>query len=95
MSELTTKVAKRINARFGEKTLDGTYKLILEGEPVFIDQNGAHLIDETADCTITMSEKNFTKLIKGDLNPAIAVMTGKIKIAGDLKLATKLSSLLG
>lgn len=95
MSALTTKVADRINANINERKIEGSYKLVLEGETVFIDQSGATLSDQKADCTISMSEKNFTKLVKGELNPAMAVMTGKIKIAGDLKMATKLSSLLG
>ncbi len=94
MSALTTKVADRINANIHERTLEGSYKLVLEGAPLFIDQSGATLSDQDADCTIRMSEENFTKLVKGELNPAMAVMTGKIKISGDLKLATKLSSLL-
>ena len=49
--------------------------------------------DEKADCTVKMSEEDFQKLIKGALNPMGAVMSGKIKIDGDMGVAMKLQSL--
>ena len=50
--------------------------------------------DKDADCTISITPDNFKALIKGDLNPMMAVMTGKIKIKGDMGVAMKLQSLL-
>ena len=35
------------------------------------------------------------KLVKGELNPMMAVMTGKVKIKGDMGVAMKLQSLVG
>jgi putative sterol carrier protein len=46
-----------------------------------------------ADCTITISEENFEKLVAGDLNPTTAYMTGKLKIKGDMGAAMKLQKL--
>jgi putative sterol carrier protein len=33
-------------------------------------------------------------LLHGDLNPMMAVMTGKVKISGDMTVAMKLQNLL-
>jgi len=51
--------------------------------------------DGEADVTFAMSEEVFRKLVAGQQNPATAVMTGKIKIRGDMGAATKLKTLLG
>lgn len=48
----------------------------------------------TPDCTLSVSEKNFLKLIEGSLNPTTAYMFGKLKIKGDLTLAMKLQGVL-
>ena len=50
--------------------------------------------DKAADCTITISPDNLVALIKGELNPMMAVMSGKVKIKGDMSVAMKLQSLL-
>lgn len=50
--------------------------------------------DMEADCTITLSRKNLEKLVRGELNPMTAFLTGKIKVEGDLSVAMKLQTLL-
>lgn len=47
-----------------------------------------------ADCTITMQDENFVKLVTGQLNPQMAFMTGKLKVAGNMGLALKLQNVL-
>lgn len=47
-----------------------------------------------ADCTIATTEEVFTKLLIGELNPMMAVMTGKVKISGDMSVAMKLQNLI-
>lgn len=49
---------------------------------------------EKADCTLICSQENFIKLVEGKLNPTTAMMTGKLKIKGNLSLAVKLQSIL-
>ncbi|MEI0737598.1 SCP2 sterol-binding domain-containing protein [Paenibacillus sp. JTLBN-2024] len=49
---------------------------------------------ESADCTLTLSEKNFRKLLADDLNATMAFMTGSLKIDGKLGLALKLQEVL-
>ena len=79
--------------------IGGTIKFVLDGAPVFIDGSGdgnsVSAEDKEADCTITTSVETLDKLRSGDLNPMMAVMGGKVKIAGDMGLAMKLQSLLG
>lgn len=48
--------------------------------------------DGAAETTIKLSFDNFKKLAKGDLNPTMAFMTGKIQIAGDMGLAMQLQT---
>ena len=50
--------------------------------------------DMEADCTIRISRKNLEKLLKGDLNPMNAFLTGKIKVDGDVSVAMQLQTLL-
>lgn len=51
--------------------------------------------DKEADCVVKMTPENFNALVKGDLNPMMAMMSGKIKIKGDMGVAMKLQSFLG
>ena len=68
-------------------------------EKIHIDgTNGENLVsmeDKDADCLIVVLKEDFVKLTTGDLNPMMAVMTGKVKIKGDMGIAMKLQSLLG
>ena len=73
-------------------------KFKLDEEAILIDGTGDSNIvsgdDLEADCVISTSMENFIKLKNGELNPMMAVMTGKIKIKGDMGLAMKLQSLI-
>jgi acyl-CoA dehydrogenase len=70
---------------FGEDIIliDGT------GDSNIVSQN-----DEDAGCTISTDTDTFMQLKNGDLNPMMAVMSGKVKIKGDMGLAMKLQSLI-
>jgi len=73
-------------------------KFDLGAEHIFIDGTGQQNVvlasDDAADCTISVSVEDFDRLIKGQLNPMSAMMSGKIKIDGDMSLAMKLQGLL-
>ncbi len=69
-----------------------------EGNIVYLDGSGDQNVvtneDKDADCLIIVTPENFMALASGDLNPMMAVMSGKVKIKGDMGVAMKLQSLL-
>jgi putative sterol carrier protein len=79
--------------------LGKTLKIQLDEGPVFIDLTKDEAVvsneDSDADTTVTTTIDTLDKLRSGDLNPMMAVMSGKVKIQGDMGLALKLQSLLG
>lgn len=60
--------------------IDGVGKLIPDGV-------------EKPDMTITVGDKDWLSIVEGKLDATNAFMTGKVKVAGDMMLAMKLSSL--
>ena len=83
----------------GADPIGNSLKLGIGEKIVHIDGTGEKNIvtseDKEADCVVSISEENFKDLVKGDLNPMMAFMSGKIKIKGDMGVAMKLQSLLG
>jgi hypothetical protein len=60
---------------------------VLEGAP------SAHGLEPRL--SLASSEADFVKLVRGELNPMMAAMTGKLKISGDMGFAMKLTQLFG
>lgn len=79
--------------------LGATFKFVLDDHPIHIDGTGDKNIvteeDKEADCVIITSAETLAKMKNGELNPMMAVMSGKVKIKGDMGLAMKLQSLIG
>ncbi|WP_298163284.1 SCP2 sterol-binding domain-containing protein [Brevundimonas sp.] len=50
--------------------------------------------DKPADATVSMTWDDFMSLSEGKLDPMMAFMQGKLKIAGDMMIAQKLAPLL-
>src|SRR5690606_40282310 len=48
--------------------------------------------ERKADCTLSMSEEVFHKFLNGKINGAMAYMTGKLKIQGEIGKALKLEN---
>jgi putative sterol carrier protein len=46
-----------------------------------------------ATCTIATDSSTFLGIASGQQNPAVAVMTGKVKISGDMGAAMRLKSI--
>jgi len=46
------------------------------------------------DVTVTVNAENAVKLAEGRLNPALALLTRKVKVRGDMVLAARIQRLL-
>jgi len=96
VSEFTTGIDRLI----GEvDELDARIKIVFDDSSIIhIDgkSNPARVTndDVDADVTLKMSLATFNQLYRRELNPAMAAMTGKIRIEGDLMKAIKLEGLL-
>ena len=69
----------------------GDKQIVIDGSS---ETNQVGTDDTNADCTVTLSLEDFNKLVSGNLNPMTAMMSGKMKIDGDMGIAMKLQSLL-
>jgi putative sterol carrier protein len=68
-------------------------------EPMYQVLEDGHLhvhegVADNPDLTVKMSDETFVKFFRGELNSAMAFMTGKIKLKGDMTLAQHLASLV-
>jgi hypothetical protein len=75
-----------------------TLKISFEESQLHIDGTGSANVvtteDKDADCSVKIAFDDFMSLLKGELNPMAAMMSGKLKIKGDMGVAMKLQSLL-
>ncbi len=103
----TERTARSLMAIAGEKvaahkseasTIGAVYKFVLSG-----DGGGTFLVDLTAEpgvketdgeaqCVITMTARDFVRMVEGGANPKLLVLSGKLKIGGDKALALKLNN---
>ena len=60
---------------------------------VFASGTEATTEDNDADCTISVSKDDFIALAEGNLDPMMAFMSGKLKVAGDMSVAMGLQSI--
>ena len=92
---ITAEIAKQAA---NVEALGAKLKFVLDDDIIFIDGSGSENIvsnnDDEADCSIITSKDTLAKLRDGSLNPMMAVMSGKVKIKGDMGLAMKLQSLI-
>lgn len=68
----------------------GPVQIILQDGKVKIADGAA----QEPEVTMILSDKNFSKLLKDDLNTGVAFMTGGLKVEGKLGLALKLQEIV-
>jgi len=64
-------------------------KLVIDGANGKVDNS-----DDPADATISVTWDDFTKISSGAMDPTMAFMQGKLKVAGDMSVAMQLQSLM-
>jgi putative sterol carrier protein len=64
-------------------------KLLIDGANGKVDNS-----DDAADATISIAWDDFTKLAAGAMDPTMAFMQGKLKVAGDMSVAMQLQGLM-
>ena len=72
--------------------VDGEGSLMLDGSGDNVEVSSS---DDEADTTIGLDMDTLKGLIEGDLNPAMAFMTGKLAVSGNMGLAMKLQGMIG
>lgn len=99
MADLAS-VTDKIRGALGDNSgLGKTVKIDLgDVGKIFIDgassPNSVTNEDKPADATVSISWDDFIALSQGQLDPMMAFMQGKLKIAGDMMIAQKLAPLL-
>lgn len=68
----------------------GPIQILLKEGKVIVEEGTSH----EPEVTLKLSDKNFSKLLKDDLNTTMAFMTGSLKVDGKMGLALKLQEIV-
>ncbi len=83
-----------------ENEKDRVYQVNLEESgplQIVLNSGRVEVVEGTpheSEVTLFLNEKNFSKLLKDDLNTTMAFMTGGLKVEGKLGLALKLQEIV-
>ncbi|MFA5581208.1 MAG: SCP2 sterol-binding domain-containing protein [Paracoccaceae bacterium] len=96
MDDLIASAVDALNRRLTDGFPAGSAKFIVQDiGAITVDSSGARAADLPADVTLRASADTFIALVEGRLDPARAVMTGKLGIEGDIAMAMQLARALG
>jgi hypothetical protein len=102
----TIEIFERVERKLKEKPDDFTevgavYKFVIEGPEggtwiidLRKDTLGVREADEDAECTVEILDDHFVDLFTGKLPPESALLSGKIKLSGNVLLALRFAELL-
>ena len=95
--ELTERVRKSVGDESG---LEATIKFDFGEEGIiYIDglsnPNAVNNENKESKITIKVSRENFEKIIDHKLNPKVALMTGRMRLRGDIRIAMRLDKVFG
>lgn len=90
-----------LNARFnpeGAKGVDMIFQWDLSGNfwHAIIQDQKVEVVEgknEAATCTLEMNADNFVKMINGDLNQNLAILTRKLKVSGNKMAAGRVRTI--
>jgi putative sterol carrier protein len=96
LDECTTAIRNKVGADSGlaaslkfDCGADGT--IFIDGKST---PNSVSNSADSADCNVGITLENLAAMIQGDLEPATAFMTGKLKVTGDMSVAMRLQRVL-
>ncbi|WP_281968060.1 SCP2 sterol-binding domain-containing protein [Roseovarius nanhaiticus] len=98
MSDRINEAVEALNRRLKPEGMDGMAKFVVTGEGIIvIDANGARPGKDADDANVTLTATAdvFEDIVRGDLDPAKAYLTGKMGLKGDIGAAMKLGRILG
>ncbi|NTT87093.1 SCP2 sterol-binding domain-containing protein [Tabrizicola sp. SY72] len=88
-------IAAGIRKALETKRFSGSLKFDCGVDGVIVMADGtASTEDRETDCTLRLSQENLVSLLKGKLNPMVAMATGKLKLSGNPAVAMGLAKLL-
>ena len=97
VTQLTERVRTAVGAESG---LDATIKFNFGDQGViYIDgkskPNAVTNDDQDSQIVISFTPETLTRILDKQLNPKVALMTGKMKLRGDLRIAMRLDKVFG
>ena len=93
MSDVVNAAVRKLSEKID--SFDSTAKFVIEDEgAIMIDESGVRAGDEESEVTLTANRDTFEGILNGDINPATAFMTGKLKIDGSMGVAMQLGQAL-
>lgn len=81
---------KRVSYRFDVRGV-GAWRIELDDGAVRVGESGPN---EPADCVVETDEKTFLGIVRRERNPAMAYMTGKVKVHGGVSKLVELQDIL-
>lgn len=100
MAELA-QITNRVTTAVGDNSgLDAVVKFVFPETGVLLidgrsSPNRVSNEDGASDITITLKLDNFEKILNQELNPKIALMTGRMRLRGDIRIAMRLDKVFG
>ena len=90
LADFATAVTPRAKGR-----IKGTVRLEMpDMGNLLVDETGAVVSDVAAEITLTAKSQVFHSIFDGSQNPAMAFMTGKLKVDGNPMRALKIGEIL-
>ncbi len=94
LAELTAQAQAALSGSDFDKTVKFDFgdfgTLFLDGAKNIANNDA----DAPSDATIRVAWEDFKKLAKGELDPTMAFMQGKLKVEGDMSVVMQLQSIL-
>ena len=94
MSDVIDAAVKALASKMPDG-FDGIAKFVIDGEgAIMVDANGVRAADDAADVTMTATAEVFEALMRGEMNPTMAFMSGNPSVDGSMGLAMTLGAAL-